>query len=173
MCHIVVDNMTKKEKKNKWTNDEKWSAFLAPLLAWLASFKPKNEDDEDMVDATNLAIKRGNRNADNRPNLVKQLKIDFVEMMFEGWQVERLDKELVKLMVKNAKANRTAHIDFFNSYNGVLTYTKDGVKYAFADANQYADRQESSDLSKSKALHKEGLDWQSPTYPFEAKSDDS
>ena len=162
-----------KEKKNKWTNDEKWSAFLAPLLAWLASFKPKNEDDEDMVDATNLAIKRGNRNADNRPNLVKQLKIDFAEMMFEGWQVERLDKELVKLMVKNAKANRTSHIDFFNSYNGTLTYTKEGVKYAFRDADQYADRQESSDLSKSKALHKEGLDWQSPTYPIEAKSDDS
>lgn len=165
--------MTKKEKKNKWTNDEKWSAFLAPLLAWLASFKPKNEDDEDMVDATNLAIKRGNRNADNRPNLVKQLKIDFVEMQFEGWQVERLDKKLVKLMVDFAKANRTSHIDFFNTYNGTLTYTKDGVKYAFRDADQYADRQESSDLSKSKALHKEGLDWQSPTYPIEAKSDDS
>tara|TARA_R110002012_G_scaffold261412_3_gene443335 strand:- start:262 stop:771 length:510 start_codon:yes stop_codon:yes gene_type:complete len=169
----VVDKMAKENKKNKWTNDEKWTTFLAPLLAWLASFKPKNEDDEDMVDATNLAIKRGNRNADNRPNLVKQLKIDFAEMAFDGWAVERLDKELVKSMVANAKENRAVHIAFFNGFNGVLTYTKDSVKYAFRDAEQYADRQESSDLSKSKALHKEGLDWASPTFPIEAKSDDS
>ena len=165
--------MAKDTKKNKWTNEEKWTAFLAPLLAWIASFKPKNEDDEDMVDATNLAIKRGNRNADNRPNLVKQLKIDFAEMAFDGWAVERLDKEIVKLMVLDAKGNRPAHKAFFKSYTGTLTYTKEGVKYAFANEDQYADRQEASDLSKSKALHKEGLDWASPTFPFEAKSDES
>ena len=84
----------------------------------------------------------------------------------------RLDAALVKDMKKQAKKNRKAHGIFFDTTNTVLTYTKDKVKYAFADRKSYEDAKEASDLTSFKGLHKQGLDWKNPVYAIEVVSDE-
>ena len=82
--HCVVDIMAKETKKNKWTNDEKWIAFLAPLNEWMKAFKPANDDDEDRIASTELTIRRGNRDANKRSDMVAQLKTEYSAEGFEG-----------------------------------------------------------------------------------------
>jgi len=171
--HCVVDIMAKETKKNKWTNDEKWIAFLAPLNEWMKAFKPANDDDEDRIASTELTIRRGNRDANKRSDMVAQLKTEYSAEGFEGWSVERLDKAITDNMTLKADGNRQVWIDFFNNYTGVLTYTKDSKKYAYRDGEQFADRKHSSDMTSFKALHKDGLNWESPTFPQEVVPDAS
>ena len=151
-------------KKNRWIDEEKWATFVAPLNNWLEDFEPTNEDEEDFKDITLMNLKRARR-PENRPKIVKQLKIDFAEMDFEGWTVERLDKNIVKAMVRKAKANRKVHIAFFTNSNTVQTFTIEGTKYMHIEENTYADAQMKSDITRFKSLHKEGLDWQNPVFP--------
>lgn len=164
--------MDNKPKQNRWTDEDKWNAFLAPLEAHLDDFKVKDEDDEEFLDMIRIQIKRGKRDADKRPKIVKNLKIEFEDEEFEGWAQVRLDATLVKKMKKAAKKNRKAHGNFFDDSTTVLTYTKDKVKYAFADRKSYEDAKEASDLTHFKGLHKQGLDWENPVYAIEVVSDE-
>tara|TARA_R110000751_G_scaffold184996_2_gene291406 strand:+ start:137 stop:634 length:498 start_codon:yes stop_codon:yes gene_type:complete len=157
-------------KKNRWSDEAKWEGFILPLNNWLEDLVPETEDIQDMVDITLMQIKRG-RNAENRPKIVKQLKIDFAEQDFEGWSIERLDKNIVKKMNRMAKANRKVHLAFFNDSNTVQTFTKDGVKYMHVEANTYADAKHKSDVSTFKALQKDGLDWENPVYAVMVDAD--
>ena len=152
-------------KKNRYSDDEKWSAFVAPLEEWMTANADGDEETLWAIDNANSQIKRGNRSVEMRPKCVKALKVEFVDMDFEGWKTERLDKTMVKKMVKMAKQNRSAHITFFNDSNRVMTFTKDKVKYQYTDAIQYADHQQKADLSHFKSLKSAGLDWDAPIYP--------
>jgi hypothetical protein len=164
--------MDKKPKQNRWTDEDKWTAFLAPLEAHLKAFKIKDEDDEEFVQMIRMQINRGNRDADKRPKIVKNLKIEFEDEQFAEWQQIRLADSLVRLMKKEAKANRPAHKAFFLNSKTVQTYTKDSVKYAFRDWVQFCDSKEKSDLTHFKGLHKQGLDWKNPIYAVEVENDE-
>ena len=163
-------NMTQ-AKKNRYSDEEKWSAFCLPLQEWMAA----NEDseDEDILDqiaTANQQMNRGNRKADNRPKAVKLLKIEFGSYDFaDAWKIERLDKTIVKKMSKASRRNRQVHIDFFNASNRVFTFTKDKVQYRIDDPNVYADRECAKDLTHFKSLKTamddiDGASWDNPIY---------
>jgi len=158
-------NMTQ-TKKNRYSDEEKWSAFCLPLQEWMAS--NEDSDDEDILDqiaTANQQMNRGNRKAENRPKAVKLLKIEFGSYDFaDSWKTERLDKNIVKKMTKAAKRNRPHHKAFFHASNRVFTFTKDKVQYAIVDENVYANREVEKDLTHFKALHRAGLNWESPIY---------
>ena len=164
--------MSEKPKQNRWQDEEKWQQFIAPLNNFLDNFKVTNEDEEEFVLLYRMQIKRGNRDADKRPDIVKILKVEFAEHEFVGWAQVRLADGLVKKMKKSAKKNRASHIAFFKATSTVPTYTKDKVKYQFRDATHYADAQEKADLTKFKTLHKNGLDWANPVYAVEIEAKD-
>lgn len=164
--------MDKTTKKNRWTDEQKWNDFLAPLEAHLSTLPVKKEEDEEFVAMIRMQIKRGNRNADSRPNIVKSLKIEFEDQQFAEWQQVRLEASIVKEMKKEAKANRPVHRAFFLNSKTVQTYTKDKVKYAFRDEVQFCDAKEQSDLTHFKGLHKQGLDWKNPVYAVEVVASD-
>ena len=143
-------------KKNKWENNAIWEKFIAPLVAWIKSLNMDEQTDEmlDMVENAEFQIKRGTRNASNRQNIVKSLKLEFGHLEFEGWTSVRIDKDLLKKMKKQAKDNRPVHIDFFNNTSVKPTYVKDDVRYQHT-ADSYADKQEEADLRNIKLMYRE------------------
>ncbi len=145
--------MVKKEKASKYDKEETWKAFLAPLLAWLAKFKPKTPQDHDRVENANYQMKRGNNNPTARQNIVKSLKLEFDDLSFAEWKSVRMDKEILKAMKTGAKDNRQAHIAFHNSSLIKPTKSIDGVTYELTDS-QYADLMEASDLRALKSRFK-------------------
>ena len=90
-------------KKNKWENNAIWEKFIAPLVAWIKSLNMDEQTDEmlDMVENAEFQIKRGTRNASNRQNIVKSLKLEFGHLDFEGWTSVRIDKDLLKKTLEN------------------------------------------------------------------------
>ena len=158
-------NMTQ-AKKNRYSDEEKWSAFCLPLQEWMASNEDsKDEDILDLIIVAQQTIDRGNRRIGQRPKCVKNMKSDFSAFSDNwDWKTERLDKNIVKKMTKAAKRNRTHHKAFFHASNRVFTFTKDKVRYAIVDENVYANREVEKDLTHFKALHRAGLNWESPVY---------
>ena len=137
-------------KTNKYENDSIWQAFLAPLLAWLKSFKPKTDAEEDMVENAQYQIKRGNRNASARQNIVKSLKVEFE---FDEWKSIRLDKKVLDSLKERCKLNRPKHIAFFNDAIVKPVKVVKGVTYDLT-ADQYADIQYDADLRLERNRYK-------------------
>jgi hypothetical protein len=137
-------------KTNKYENESIWQAFLKPLLAWLKSFKPKTDAEIDMVDNAEYQIKRGNRNAGARQNIVKSLKVEFE---FDEWKSIRLDKKVLDSLKKDCKLNRPIHIQFFKDAIIKPVKTVKGETYDLT-AEQYADLQYDADLRLAKNRYK-------------------
>ena len=137
-------------KTNKYENNVIWQAFLKPLLAWLKGFKPKTEQDKDLVENAEYQIKRGNRNPQARQNIVKSLKVEFD---FEEWKSIRLDKKVLDELKKDCKANRPIHIQFYNDAIIKPVKTVKGETYDLT-AEQYADLQYDADLRLAKNRYK-------------------
>ena len=137
-------------KTNKYENNVIWQAFLKPLLAFLQKFKPKTEQDKDMVENAEYQIKRGNRNPQARQNIVKSLKVEFE---FDEWKSIRLDKKVLDLLKKDCKLNRPVHIQFFKDAIIKPVKTVKGDTFDLT-AEQYADLQYDADLRLAKNRYK-------------------
>ena len=133
-------------KTNKYENDSIWQAFLAPLLAWLKSFKPKTDAEIDLVDNAEYQIKRGNRSPTARQNIVKSLKVEFE---FDEWKSIRLDKKVLDSLKEQCKLNRPIHIEFFNKATIKPVKTVKGNTFDLT-AEQYADLQFDADMRMAK-----------------------
>ena len=149
-------------KKNRYSDDEKWSAFIAPLEEWMTDNAEGDEETLWAIDNANSQIKRGNRSVDMRPLCAKGLKTEFAEYDFPTWKTERLDKTILKKMRKDAKANRQVHIAYFRDSNRVFTFTKEKVMYVIVDEKVYAERECQADLTFFKKMHGLGLNWLNP-----------
>tara|TARA_R110000823_G_scaffold57064_1_gene138485 strand:- start:308 stop:814 length:507 start_codon:yes stop_codon:yes gene_type:complete len=149
-------------KKNRYSDEEKWSAFKAPLEEWMTANAEGDEETLWAIDNANSQIKRGNRSVEMRPKCVKALKVEFAELDFATWRTERLDKTILKKMRKDAKANRQVHIAYFRDSNRVFTFTKEKVMYQIVDEKVYAEREMAADLTFFKKMHGLGLNWLNP-----------
>lgn len=150
--------------KNRYSDEEKWLAFIQPLQEWIA--ENEDSDDEDIIDkleAAEFQVDRGTRRIGQRPKCVKNLKGEFATLSDTwNWKTERLDKTILKKMKKDAKANRQVHIAHFRDSNRVFTFTKEKIMYQIVDENVYANREIASDLVFFKKMHGLGLNWLNP-----------
>ena len=148
--------MSQKEKKSKWSNNAIWEQFIKPLVAWIASLKLDEETNDviDMVENAEYQMKRGNRNADARPNIVKSLKLEFSDMNFEGWANVRIDKAILEKIKKMVAKNRNSHIEFFNNSIIKPTFTVGGKRYTHT-VESYAQKAGEADERLLKAQFKE------------------
>lgn len=167
----------------KEMSEERWTNMIKPVNAWLEGFVPTNEDEEDRVELVKMNLRRGGRSAGTRSNIIRQWRAEFSQEIeseeygFNNWSNTKIDKKIIRDMVKDAKSLEAARKAFWEACpdNHKPTFSikvgEERQTFIHPTFEHWNEKEEKAHMSRLKKMHREGEDWKQTSPVFEIKEE--
>jgi len=159
--------------------------MIVPVEAWIEGFVPETEDEEDRVALVQMNLRRGNRSASVRSNIVKQWRAEFADEIesgeygFNNWSNTKIDKKIIRAMEKEVKSMQPARKAFWEACpeNQRPTFSikvgEERQTFRHPSFEHWNEKEAKSHMGRLKKMHREGEDWTQTVPVFEVKAEES